>query len=187
VSGWGLSQTYERWPPATWGLVAFTVPPNFANGTIAVVSGDVLGMLTPIQTPTLLSNAWIDVTSPGVGLTPGQNLLGVYSSGGVQLAVTPDQTAAWAGTGNIPAAALSSQVIVQPPYFWTLLLAVAATSAPTFRAAGPAASTALGPSVGSPTVPVPYQRVLAAQTTLPASFVPTQSGVVRNATLVGFT
>jgi hypothetical protein len=184
MSGWGLASSFDRYAPSIWGLVAYTTPPAVSSNTFAPVSGDALAFYTPAPGPVTLTNAWVNITAGGTTLTAGQNLVGVANLAGSLLAVTGDQTAAWAGTGNMPAAPLVGGPIIVPGPFWSLLLSVG-TAPPTFRSGAPTPGVDLGPSIGSGSIAVPYQRTATLATAL-ASFNPVLSGVGRNSIMIGW-
>ena len=188
MSGWGLppitAASSGVFPPSAFGLQAYTVPPNEANGTLSIIGGDVVACQLLVPVAVTVSTFWISVTTAGVTLTAGQCLGGVYTASGVQQATIPDQSGVWTATGN-KSALLSSSIVLAPPYVWGLVVANG-TTPPAFRSEGPAPSVNLGQQTPVTSgVPLIAQLVQAGQTALPGSFNPLSAAAHRNQILIG--
>lgn len=147
------------------GLIAWDYDSELAGSTGLLVSGTVNLSKIVLTSSATVSNVLIAVTTGGGTLTAGQNLVGIYNMAGQRLAVSVDQTAAWATTGTKIAALTAPVALIEGTYYVAVLsvgttpITVAESpgfqstynanlAAATFRhAAGPTGQTALPASI----------------------------------------
>jgi hypothetical protein len=150
------------------GAIAWTFDPAANSGSSGLTSGVPFMSKVWVREPVTLSSVGISITTAGSGLTAGQNFIGIYNASGTRLAVSADQTAAFATTGYVEAAMTAPVAVTPGAYFLTLLAngttppslargAVAGSGASTINfkltattgryATGPAAQTSLPVSI----------------------------------------
>lgn len=88
-----------QWQPADQGLVAWNYDPSGAATTwnpTARTNGTLFLTAVLLRSPATLTHVLYGLSgAQPTGLTPGQNLIGLYSSAGTLLAQTADQTPVW--------------------------------------------------------------------------------------------
>lgn len=179
MSGVSSPPTPERFAPSITGLLAQTIDPGSANGSLQPTTNDAQAILCPIPKPvTIAGIAWVSVVTAGITLTAAQNLISLNDVNGNLLGVSADQSAAWLGAGNLPATIAGGPFNLVPPYVWLQLLAVGTTT-PVFRSGAPGVSGALGPSAV-----IRSQRSASGAISL-TSFNPATSVTFRNVILIG--
>lgn len=120
--------------PADVGLLGWAYDPLAATTTSLSIAGRVYLVALWVRQPTLLSNAWIQVTTGATGATAGQNFLGLYNSAGTQVAVTADISASL-GTTGAKTAAFTTPYSAPSGQYWMGMVFNAATTLPTLASA----------------------------------------------------
>lgn len=146
-----IGQPYAADTPARHGLLDWNFDPimsGSASGQAATTGVGYVVKFTP-QTSGPLSNVIMTVgsTAPAGALTTGQNFVAVFDSAGAQIAITGDQTTAWA-TSGVKTMALAAAPVVQAGkdyYAFLLSNSAAGTSAVFVRNNAGAVTT---PNVG---------------------------------------
>ncbi|MFE0472423.1 right-handed parallel beta-helix repeat-containing protein [Streptomyces sp. NPDC058947] len=124
--------------PSDQGLLAWTGDPVGAAATGQPSSGTLRLARIIVREPVTLSSIWLSVATAGATLTAGQNLLGLYSSAGVLLGQTADQSTAWTTTG-VKQAALTTPYTATPGRYYLAIL-TNGTTPPTLHALAAPAS-----------------------------------------------
>jgi hypothetical protein len=155
---------------------AFDPALGVASPGLALAGSGVLSVIkVPVRAAKSVSTVRIHLITAGVTLTSAQNFIGVYSSAGAKIATSADQTANWGGTGKIDAALTGAPFTVGGPgsggFVWVVLVWNGSTSPLLYRAAQPAAATALL-NGNLPAALSRWGSIGASNTSLPASFTP---------------
>jgi hypothetical protein len=97
----GLDSRYlsGAFTPDDHGWIAWNYDPIIAAAGGAPTAGFAYFMLLPIRKATTITNLIMYVQTAGVTLTSGQNLAGLFDSGGNLLSATASQHTAWQTTG----------------------------------------------------------------------------------------
>lgn len=124
-----LSDTPQQHGFAEWNFDPIAI--SSGNGT-AAVAGTIYLLKCTSRTGGTISNI---VTTVGSATTPvltsGQNFAGIYDSKGVRLAVTADQTTAWA-TAGVKTMALTSSVTIQAGQDYYIAFVANGSTLPSF-------------------------------------------------------
>lgn len=125
--------------PAVQGLIAWNFDSEAASGTFAHASGTLYLHKIYVPVAATITNILLAVTTAGATLTAGQNLVGLYDSGGNRVAVSVDQAAAWVTTGS-KVCALTAPYAAAAGTYYVGVLSVGTTpitvaASPGFRAA----------------------------------------------------
>ncbi|WP_225850824.1 hypothetical protein [Streptomyces sp. HPF1205] len=157
------------WQPADQGLIAWDYDPSGAGATwnpTARTNGYLFLTAVLLRSPATLTHVLYGLSgAQPTGLTPGQNLIGLYSSTGRLLARTADQTPLWSS----PEHQRVNEVPWTTPYhaaagrYYVVFLCNGVTSGLNFKASG-AGMTA---DAGAPPGRMRYSMIRAAATTLP--------------------
>lgn len=150
--------------PADLGWLAWSSDPGDAGASGAPAAGTITLIAIWLRQAATITNVIYQVSTAGSGLTAGQNLIGVYDSGGTQRAITADQTANW-GTAQARVVPFTAAYSAAPGKYWLAILSNG-TTPPTFRC-GPTAGTLA--NAGLSGASLRYATNLTAQTSLPAS------------------
>lgn len=153
--------------PVDHNRIAWTFDPASNSGSSTIATGTPFMSKVWVREPTTLSTVGVSITTAGVALTAGQNFLGIYNAAGTRIAVSADQTAAWAGTGFIEAAMTAPVAVTPGAYFLTIL--ANGTTSPNFARGAVAGSGASTINFGLTATTGRYATGPAAQTSLPAS------------------
>jgi hypothetical protein len=86
------------WLPADYGVLGWTYDPYLASNTTTLVAGQAIAL--QIQVPSALSVTNIVLFLNNAGVTLTNAYAGLYSSAGVQLGVSADQSTAWSSSGQ---------------------------------------------------------------------------------------
>lgn len=179
--------TRERWSPALTGLLAQTCDTGDANGTLTPTTQDALGFWVPIITPISVSQIWVSISSAGIGLTAGQNLLSLNDVNGNLLSLSADQSATWLGQGTFNTPLPGGPFVLPTPGCWVQLVA-GGTTVPTFRGGAGSIAANVGPGLTLPgtnlVAALRAQRVALGAISL-GSFNPNTSNTPRNMVLIG--
>lgn len=154
------------------GYLAWSMDPANTVASTANISGTLYGTRVEIPTTIRVTNVSVYVATAGATLTAGQNLLGLYTSAGVKIAETADQTTAW-GTNGAKVAAFTGgpfTVVGGPKSFVYVAFLSVGTTPPTFRGSN---VTALALNINLPAGLGARSTSQATQTTIPATFAPT--------------
>lgn len=81
------------------GMLAYNYDPVAVNGGAGMISGSVYLCKVPWPATKTVTNVCTLISTGGATLTAAQNLMGIYSSAGVLLATTVDQSVAWLTNG----------------------------------------------------------------------------------------
>lgn len=146
----------------SWTQDPATCPASSGAGTSGTLY---LSKIKITSRSTVVSNILYAVSNTPVGLTAGQNFVGLYNSSGTLLASSADQTTNF-GSAGLKTAAITPQTLAVGNYY-VAFLSNAATTNPSFMAGSNGFQTGLNPGLT-----VSTGRALSygsAQTALPAS------------------
>lgn len=125
-----LLAAIQGWPGI--GTLASDLGYKFQSFDIALAGAGASGAftsqtvnLTRVPTPgpaQTCSNVVIEIGTGGGTLTAGQNLVGVYSPAGVQLAITASQEAQWGTTGLKTIATTAAFLSPADSFVWVAIL-----------------------------------------------------------------
>lgn len=118
--------------PAFLGFKAMPFPPEMAGSGTSLVSGTVYMQRFDLAQAETLTGLTFAVSTAGAGLTAGQNLVGVYDAAGTRLAVSADQSAAWASNDE-KNPDFTAPVAVSAGTYYSAVLSVGATPISMFR------------------------------------------------------
>lgn len=150
------------------GFLAVNIDPAFAGAAVPVVSGTVHMQRIDVPYSILITSLHqAIVTTPGSGLTAGQNFAGLYNSAGTRIGVTADQSVAWTTTGE-KNMALTAPVLVTAGAYYVALLANG-TTPPAFLRMAQSASVQDIVNHGLTAATARWATGPTAQTSLPAS------------------
>jgi hypothetical protein len=165
--------------PADLGLLSWNAPLTDANhrnsldgDDYLLVSGQVTLVSQYIHTPGLNTGVVVQFANSGIGLTSGQNFLGLYDSTGVQIARTADLTATWtsAATGGTKFP-WTAAVTLPAGHYWVAFLSNATTQTPGFFTVEPPSYTSPNPYNFLTPANYPTAFNVGGRTTLPSSLV----------------
>lgn len=105
-----------------YGFVALPYDPVSAGASSLLASGTVYMIRVDIAAPATFTTITIPIFTAGSGLTAGQNFAGVYTAAGTRVAVTADQSAAWA-TSGVKSMALTAPYAAAAGTYYIALLA----------------------------------------------------------------
>ena len=112
--------------PGRQSLLGWNYDSEAAAGTFLHVSGTLYMHKIYIPAAATISNILIGVTTGGSTLTAGQNLVGLYNAAGSRVAVSTDQSAAWA-TSGAKSCALTAAYAAAVGVYWVGVLSVGTT------------------------------------------------------------
>lgn len=147
-------------------LNAMNMAPEYATGTSALVAGTVYMARVDIASPMTFSTITTGTIAAAV-LTAAQNFAGIYDSTGTRVAVTADQSAAWAAAGEKNMAVTAPYVAAAGTYYVAFLSNGGTPLAPMRSAAN--ANSAAFINHGLTVSNARWTTGPTAQTTLPAS------------------
>jgi hypothetical protein len=166
---------------ADHNLLAWTQDPATlrASGDVLASSGVLyLAKLKIVNRSTLVSNILYGVVTAGATLTAGQNFVGLYNSSGTLLSGTADQTTNFGSTGLKTAALTTPQTLAVGTYYVAFLSNGTTKPALAMGAGhGIAAITNAGLTLST----ARFASYGSAQTTLPSSFIPGNTGFASGA------
>lgn len=154
------------WTPQDQGFISWTEAPGLINNSGTLVSGTVTLGQVAVRDATTANRLFLRVTAAGVGLTAGQNFVGLYNNAGTRIAVSADQSAAWTATGMM-SPAFTAPIGISAGKYWLAVLANGATP-PSLRCGNQGGDG----NAGLTGATLRYATAAVAQTSLPASFVP---------------
>ncbi len=161
-------------------LAAWTFDPALALSSTGPLAGALVLSRLQIRTGRTLGNVWLAVSTAGVALTAGQNLAGLYSSTGALVAVTADQSTAWASTG-VKTAPFVLPYAATPGAYWVGILSNATTSTPSFARSGAGAVSGVS-SAGLAATAARFGSYGSAQTALPGQLTLASITIATNGT-----
>lgn len=151
--------------PADAGLITWSYPPWAASSAGPGNSGTIYYMRVRVPAAATVTGARLYQTAPGATLTSGQCLVGLYDSAGNRVAISSDQSAAWASGSQVNRdAAFTSQYSATAGYYWVAMLFVGSTG-PSWSKGPPSGLM----NAGWPAAPFPALVSAGGQTALPAS------------------
>lgn len=103
------------------GFKAIPYAPELAASSSALTAGTVTMVQVTLPNAATLSTLTVSVFAAGATLTAGQNFAALYSAAGTRVAVTADQSAAWATTGEKNMAFTSPYAAAAGLYYLALL------------------------------------------------------------------
>lgn len=145
---------------------AFDPATNLAAATIT--TGSILMVKIGVREAVNITNVIVSVNTAGVGLTAGQNFVGLYDGTGVRLGQTVDQTANWGSTGVKVAALTAPVALLSGTYLYVAVLANGGTS-PSFARGSQLSSGPSTINVGLTASNARYATSGAGLTSLPAN------------------
>lgn len=174
-----LRPVSSAWSPQDQGFISWTETPSLINNAGILTSGTVTLAQLVVRDAVTANRIFVRITAAGVGLTAGQNFVGLYNAAGTRVALSADQSAAWTGTG-VMSPALTAPVGLSAGKYWVALLSNGATP-PTFRCGNQGGDG----NAGLAGATLRYATAAVAQTSLPVSFVPAALTAQLNAWWVG--
>jgi len=170
-----VSAPSEAWLPADNGLLGAAFDPASCgdNGS-QPISGTVYLIAVNLRTATTITHLNAVIGVAGSGLTSNRNFLGLYSSTGTRLAITANQSTAWATAGDVDAALTSSYSAAAGLYYVAIL--ATGTTTPYF-ACGSKFGANFTP--GNANATFRFARGPASQTSLPSTI--TMGSLVQDA------
>jgi hypothetical protein len=151
--------------PADTGLISWSYPPWAASSAGPGASGTIYYMRVKLPSAATVTGVRLYQTSAGSALTSGQCLVGLYDSAGNRVAVSADQSTAWASGSQVNKdAAFTSQYSAAAGYYWVALLFVG-TTGPSWSKGPPSGLM----NAGWSSAPFPALVSGSGQTALPAS------------------
>lgn len=150
-----------------FGLKSWSFDPATAAAGVTPTSGTVV--MAKLYFPAgTVSAVGVSINAAGVGLTAGQNFMGVYNQAGTRLGVTADQTVSWATGGYKQIPLVAPIVIAAPGFYYVAFLSNGATPASITRGSNNTSSTTVV-NLNLTAAEARFANGPAAQTTLPAS------------------
>jgi len=112
----------ERYSHVDHGFAAWNGDPAWLSGQSlsAAVAGTVYLMKVPLAANATVSNLFLYVTTAGVGLTANQCLAGIYSSAGVLLQTTGDQSGVW-NSGGLKTMPITAQALTGDFFYFAYM------------------------------------------------------------------
>lgn len=151
------------------GFKAMPFAPELAGSGTVLASGTIYMVRIDITAAETLATHTINVSTAGSTLTAGQNLVGLYDAAGNRVAISADQTAAWATSGEKNAAYTVPYAAAAGTYYLAIL-SVGTTPVSLFRNIA-TATAAAAINHGLTAANARWTTGPTAQTTLPASIV----------------
>lgn len=150
-----------------FGLKSWSFDPATAAAGTVPTSGTVV--MAKLYLPAGTASAvGVSINTVGVGLTAGQNFMGLYNQAGTRVGVTADQTASWATVGYKQIPLVAPAAIAAPGFYYVAFLSNGATPAGLTRGSNTTSSTTIV-NLNLPADQARFTTGPAAQTTLPAS------------------
>ncbi|MFD7257814.1 hypothetical protein [Streptomyces sp. NPDC059874] len=160
--------------PADHGFLAWSIDPATSNAGTAPASGVMQLVRVRLRSPRTVSSVVLFVNTAGAGLTAGQSLVGLYNMSGTRLAISADQSAAWATNDEKTVSFTSPVTNLAAGNYWVAILSNG-TTPPAFTRA-----SAQGGNMGIPLAETRFGLYSTGLTTLPGTITPasvTRSGV----------
>ncbi len=152
--------------PVDYGLISWSYPPPATSSSGAGASGVIYFMLVPVPVATTITGVRLFQVSAGATLTAGQCLAGLYDAAGTRVAVSGDQSGAWASGAVVNKdAAFTGPYSAAAGLYWAAMM-FNGTSGPVWCKGAPGGMANAGWSGGAP---YPAMSSSSGQTSLPAS------------------
>ncbi|MGW0578607.1 hypothetical protein ACWD25_22160 [Streptomyces sp. NPDC002920] len=162
------------WRPSDQNMIAWTMNPAACTASGTTLSlGYIYFIQVILRAPTTITNLCAVIGTAGSGLTSGQCLAGLYTSGGTRVGVTADLSTTWNSSGDKTMALTSPYSAAAGKYYVAFL--VNGSTSPTF---------ACGSTLGASFTPgnarltsgnYRFCRSGSGQTSLPSSFTMTSA------------
>lgn len=169
--GSGSSGSGPEWGPADQGLLTWNYDPSAAGATwnpTARTNGYLFLTAVLLRAPATLTHVLYGLSGAQTsGLTPGENVIGLYDSRGALVARTGDQTAIWSSTARQKV----NRVAWEKPYraaagrYYVVFLYNGVTSGLNFKASGAGATA----NAGAPAGRMRYSMIRSDSTALPGT------------------
>lgn len=118
--------------PNDYGLLAYNYAPLQIAGGATAVSGQIRMIRLPaLPESTTITSVAVHIAQAPVGITAGQNFIGLYSAAGSLLAQTADATTPFTTTGS-KVIALTAPYVAAAGSYYLGILTNAATTTPAF-------------------------------------------------------
>lgn len=117
-----IGQPETAWLPGDYNYLAWTYDPAMTVGQMAPGSGTIWLTRINVREPVSVTNVVAWVGTAGSGLTANQSFCGVYTSAGVLVAATADQSTSWQTGGMKQMALAGGPYVFQPGYYWVAFL-----------------------------------------------------------------
>ena len=166
--------------PEDQNLLTWAFDPISAVSFTATASGSLALIKVWLRQTATITNIIYAISTAGTGMTSGQNFVGLYSSAGVRVGLSADQTANMGGTGIITAA-LTTPYAAAAGFYWVAILTNSSAASPGLARSGSLAASNLA-SVGLTASTRRYGSFGTGQTSLPASFTPSSIAAITNGT-----
>jgi hypothetical protein len=171
---------YRKWLPSDNGLLWATDDPgdlNSSNSLGASPPGNILLMKGHAGSGFTIANVVYALQSNGTSLTAGQNFVGVYSSAGVLLGKSADQTTNYQSGGGINVAIVApitaeagqSLTIAAGDDFYVAMLVKGTGTGPTLPRCG---SSNVYANLGLTGAGLRFAQIVGTASALPANFTP---------------
>ncbi|SRR6266568_3650538 len=108
--------------PTDLGYQSWAYDPIGCRAGQILTSGVLFMVRLQIRQSLSLSTIYIGVTTPGSGLTAGQNLVGLYNSSGTLVGSTGDQATSWTTGSAEKIISLTSSAAVTAGFYWVGIL-----------------------------------------------------------------
>ncbi|MGW3025864.1 hypothetical protein [Streptomyces sp. NPDC001221] len=162
---WATSPGSVDSVPADAGLVSWSLPPWAASSAGPGNGGFVYYMRVKVPVATTVTGVRLYQTAAGSTLTSGQCLVGLYDASGNRVAISADQSTAWASGSQINKdSAFTGQYNAAAGYYWIAVL-FNGTTGPSWPKGAPSGTA----NAGWPAAPFPALISGSGQTSLPAS------------------
>lgn len=115
------------------GWIAWNYDPLSVQGTTSLTTGQLFMVRVDLPVGATISSVYYAINTAGVGLTAGQNLVGLYDGSGTLLAQTADQSGNWTSLGIKSTALTSSATVAAGAYYLGFLSNAATTNAGLLR------------------------------------------------------
>lgn len=135
------ADAYASDKPSVHGLQAWTFEPGSAGNTSALTVGRRYLMRVDVPVPITVTALSTYVQTAGAVLTVGQNLAAIYDAAGNRVAITDDQSVAWA-TAGAKDMALTASVALAAGYYYVAVVSNGTTGPTLNRIAANAAEPA---------------------------------------------
>jgi hypothetical protein len=171
------------WIPADLGWQAWTNDIADCTASTLLTGGLLYLTRVNIRAAITATGVVLNIGVAGVGLTAAQNFAGLYSSAGVLLGSSADQSAVWTTIGAYAMPFAGGPVSLPAGFYWVAAVANAATTLPSLTRQSALATAAVA-NAGFTAATARFATSGGGLTALPASITPS-SNVLLNAPLFG--
>lgn len=152
--------------PADYGLISWACPPTNVSSSGGGASGTVYYMRVYVPTAQTITGISLYQVTAGSGLTAGQNLLALLDAAGTRVAVTADQSTAWASGTQVNKDAAFTTPYTPVPGWHVIAALPNGTTPPVWPKGPPSGAANAGYRLAAP---YPQMNSGSGQTSIPAS------------------